>query len=465
MGRLSLLGFYAKSLCNNRQNCRNYRSIGTCFSYSQTGRPCGIPRELSYASTFNDERFDIFRKTVTAPFAAYHLKRSFHATGLCNREKDFYEILGVPKDASHDDIKKAYLALAKKYHPDINKNNPGAKRKFQDIREAYETLTNSRKREQYDREFHGVGREEHVDGDAGSSGTGFYYGYHDHFSNEFRKIFSEIFDEAPEIIATDIQVGLPLSFSEAARGCTKHLRFNARIHCNECKGRGYPIGANPQLCPTCKGIGKVTIPPFTSTCSTCKGFGRIMKVSCAVCKGSGTVEGFKEADITIPAGIDSGDTIRVPKAGHSAGPGVHPGDLVIKVKVGKDPTFARDGADIFVDARINFTQAILGGMVEVPTLSGKIQLRVPNRVQPGQVLILRGKGLPRQVGFMDRGDQHVRFCIQFPAAINERQRTILEEFAREESFHDNDKFLPGSCYLLVELTGGRRSPISYPEWV
>lgn len=364
-------------------------------------------------------------------------------------ERDYYEVLGVPKDATRDDIKKAFHALAKKYHPDRNKNNPAAKRKFQEIRDAYETLQDSEKRAQYDRGFSkGAENVRYADDHA----EGFHNTYQDPFSDTFYKIFSEVFEHGRETYAPDIQVELNLSFPEAAKGCTKNVSFNAKVLCDSCYGRGHSINAKPSRCPTCNGIGRVTVFPFTSTCSSCKGTGKIIKDYCLVCKGSGVVDGVKNVNITIPAGVDSGDTIHVPKAGNQGGR-VHPGNLYIKLKVANDPVFLRDGADIYVDTYISFTQAILGGKIEVPALFGKTQVKIPKGVQPGQLLVLRGRGLPKQTGLVNHGDQYVRFHVHFPSSVNERQRTLLEEFAKEEVIQENSGFAEGN-WLYQRLSTG-----------
>ncbi|MCL7028734.1 hypothetical protein MKW94_030403 [Papaver nudicaule] len=367
-------------------------------------------------------------------------KRYFHATGLCQR--DFYEVLGVPKDANRDDIKKAFHALAKKYHPDANKNNPAAKQKFQEIREAYETLRDTEKRAQYDMEnTTGAGKGKYSDrnpkGYSARSASGFSGFHEEHFSGSFRNIFSEIFEEV-EDFAPEIQVELFLSFSEAAQGCQKKLKFNARVLCDSCNGLGHPSYAQMKVCPTCGGVGRVTIPPFTSTCSSCKGQRRIVKEICTACRGGGVVEGVKEVNVIIPAGVESGDTISVKNAGNSGGRGVQPGTLYIKLNVAKDAIFRRDGADIHVDANLSFTQAILGGKVDIPTLSGKMQIKIPKGVQPGHTVVLRSRGLPTHGGYIqDFGDQYVHFCVKFPTSLNERQRAIMEEFAKEECMHGN----------------------------
>ncbi|KAF4374880.1 hypothetical protein F8388_015886 [Cannabis sativa] len=258
-------------------------------------------------------------------------KRYFYASGFyCSPERDYYEILGVPRNASRDEIKKAFHALAKKYHPDTNENNPSAKKKFQDIRDAYEALQDSEKREKYD-EMHTRGSE-NMEG-AGDT-RGFRYSNQNNFSSSFHKVFSEIFEHDFDRFASDIQVELSLSFLEAAKGCIRHLSVDAYVPCDFCcnlpnflinnihyhgtpeirtegyvmflffsvyddaDGQGYAVDAKKKVCPTCRGIGRVTIPPFTSTCNTCKGSGREY---CVSCQGSGVVEGVREVKVTIPA--------------------------------------------------------------------------------------------------------------------------------------------------------------------
>ncbi|KAF3626319.1 putative salicylate O-methyltransferase-like [Capsicum annuum] len=213
------------------------------------------------------------------------LKHFFHSTGTCySPERDYYEILGVTRDSSRDEIKKAFHVLAKKYHPDANKNNPSAKRKFQDIRDAYEMKEQPSNTEDINYNY--------------GNGNDFRYSYKTQFSDSFQKIFSE--------------VELSLSFSEAAKGCTKHLSFDADVPCDSCNGTGYPLNSKPRECPTCQGIGRER---------------------CRACKASGVVEAIKDVKVTIPAGVDSGDTIRVPKAGHAGRRGMQPGSLFIKLKV------------------------------------------------------------------------------------------------------------------------------------
>ncbi|KAL4365604.1 hypothetical protein AHAS_Ahas07G0122700 [Arachis hypogaea] len=385
--------------------------------------------------------------------------RYIHAAAFSTSvEQDYYQVLGISENATQDEIKKAFLLLAKKYHPDANKNNPSAKRKFQDIREAYETLRDSKKRAQYDkmkmqsRGSQNIEYDDHNDDFAErfqNAKERFQNGFHHEFSSSFHTVFSELFEEEITHSSSSIEVELSLTFSEAARGCTKHVSFDAFVPCDYCDGRGYPPRAKAKVCPTCRGLGRVTIPPFTSTCITCKGSGRVIKDFCTSCRGSGVVEGIKEVKVTIPAGVDTGDTIHVPEAGNAVKSGARPGSLYIKIKVAEDSVFARDGADIYVDSNISFTQAILGGKVDVPTLSGKMQVKIPKGVQPGQLLVLRGKGLPKHGYLVHHGDQYVRFRINFPTKINERQRAILEELAEEEIKQENHSTFEGNWYAFV----------------
>ncbi|KAJ4824130.1 hypothetical protein Tsubulata_041822 [Turnera subulata] len=402
-------------------------------------------------------------------------RRYIHATATSSaRERSYYEILGVSENAGREEIKKAFHSLAKKFHPDANKNNPAAKRKFQEIREAYEILQDADKRAQYDQRRAGGSAD--VEFDARNP-KGFGYGTDDawgftyrsgkfgpfsysystggDFSQSFRNVFSEIFEEDTSNFASDIQMELVLSFSEAARGCTKNLSFNAYVPCDSCDGRGFPHDAKAKVCRTCRGVGKVTFPPFTSTCGNCKGSGNVIEEYCLSCMGLGVVEGIKKVKVTIPAArecvlmfcysLRCFSLLRISCCLQH----YYLLDTFVQRRqalpmVADDPVFSRDGADVYVDANISFTQAILGGKIDVPTLAGSTQLKIPKGVQPGQLLVMRGKGLPKHGFLAQHGDQYVRFRINFPTALNERQRQILEEFAAEEIDNENDNSTEGN---------------------
>ncbi|KAH9756393.1 Chaperone protein dnaJ 1 [Citrus sinensis] len=367
-------------------------------------------------------------------------RRCIHATGSCySSKRDPYELLGVPENASQDEIKKAFHMLAKQYHPDANKNNPSAKRKFQEIRDAYERRSRGSENEKYSA---GDAEGFRYAGDA----EGFRYAYQTHFSDSFHKIFSEIFEDETSHFAPDIQVELVLSFAEAAKGCTKHVSFDAFVPCDSCHGRGFPADAKTKICSTCRGIGRVTIPPFTSTCSTCKGLGRIIKEHCMTCKGSGVVDGVKEVKVTIPAA-----------------------NLGWKLKsqsdnVADDPIFSRDGADVYVDSNISFTQAILGGKVDVPTLSGKVQVKthsselnllihisVSVKFWPAPYCCDANYALVAIVALADTkgGSTWTTSGAKRESALNERQRAILEEFAEEEINNENNTSAEENCHSYV----------------
>ncbi|CAM8926321.1 unnamed protein product [Rhodiola kirilowii] len=376
--------------------------------------------------------------------------RYFHATGPCfASEKDYYKILGVSKNASREEIKKAFHALAKKYHPDANQNKSYAKRKFQEIRDAYEILQDSEKRAQYDMEqAQGPASEEYSQHSRGPRGS--KRGSNTQFSESFHKIFSEIFENEAEDYVADIRAELSLSFSEAIKGCTRTFSFDANVPCDSCSGHGYPLNARRVTCSTCGGLGKVTVPPFTSICRTCGGIGQVVQEHCISCNGSGVVEGVKRVIVSVPPGVESGATIHVPGAGNAGWRRSQIGSLFLKIKVEHDSVFTRDGADLYVDTNISFTQAILGGKVEVPTLEGKAEIEIPKGVQPGQLLALRGKGLPKPGLFVTQGDQYVRFRIHFPTIINDRQRQILEELALEEVQENNTPSLDNWWPLIMD---------------
>ncbi|CAA6660587.1 unnamed protein product [Spirodela intermedia] len=370
--------------------------------------------------------------------------RSFHGSRpMCVR--DYYEVLGVTKNASPSEIKKAYYALAKKLHPDTNKDDAEAERKFQEVQRAYEVLKDDEKRSLYDQ----VGAEAFEQAASGGGpGGGPFDGGFNPFEEFFRgggmgsDFFGNIFNRK----GRDIQVELELSFMEAVQGCTKTVSFQAELPCETCNGTGVPPGTKPETCRACRGSGMTFMQkgPFRiqSTCMHCGGTGKTVKSFCKTCKGGKVVAGTKSVRIDVMPGMDDNETIRINRGGGADPEGDLPGDLYVKLKVHQDPVFRREGRDIHVDAVLSVTQAILGGSIQVPTLTGTLSSRfatVRQGTQPGQKVVLRGKGIKtRSSSFY--GDQFVHFNISIRRKnLTQRQRAIIEEFAKEEQQREDFK--------------------------
>jgi len=356
--------------------------------------------------------------------------------------RDYYDVLGVSKNASQSDIKKAYYGLAKKLHPDTNKGDADAERKFQEVQRAYETLKDEQKRSLYDQ----VGPDQYEKAASGGGGTGFEGG----FGNPFEDIFSggggsggmndffrNIFRDR-DFGGRDVKVALELSFMEAVQGCSKTINYQTSVKCETCGGAGVPPGTKPETCPSCRGSGFMFMQtgPFRmqSTCTKCGGSGKTVKEFCKTCRGNKVVPGTKSVHLDILAGSDNEDTIKVVRSG-GEDPDGRPGDLYVTLKVREDPVFRREKGDIHVDAVLNVTQAILGGTVQVPTLSGDVVLKVKPGTQPGQKVVLRGKGIKAR-NSPYYGDQYVHFNVTIPMNLTPRQRVLIEEFAKEEQGED-----------------------------
>ncbi len=368
-------------------------------------------------------------------------RRSFHATGVqrmaAAQQRDYYEILGLQRGATQKEIKTAYYSLAKAYHPDVNKANPDAEKQFQEVQQAYEVLKDEEKRTMYDQVGHDA-YQQAAAGGAPGGGSGFegfsetIFG--DMFSGGMDEMFKQAFGDQGG--RRHVQVTVPLTFMEAVQGCTKNVTFPASVRCQSCSGTGLPPGVKPQPCKTCRGKGRVVMQQafftFESTCSSCGGSGQSVKDRCRTCKGQGTVRGTKEVEVNIPAGVETGTTLQVSGEGGEGARGVRSGNLRIQIQVMSDPVFRREGADVHVDATISVVQAILGGQVQVPTLTGDVVLRVRAGTQPGQKQVLRGKGI-KVLNSKHYGDQYVHINVVIPVDINEHQRSLIEEFGRYES--------------------------------
>ncbi|KAL9333861.1 hypothetical protein Peur_074000 [Populus x canadensis] len=358
--------------------------------------------------------------------ANFGAARSIH--GSAHMSKDYYDVLGISKNASASDIKKAYYGLAKKLHPDTNKDDPEAEKKFQEVSKAYEVLKDDQKREQYDQLGHDAFENQD---NYQPGGPGFESPFGDFFRME--DIFSNIFRQ--NVAGQDVKVSIELSFMEAVQGCTKTITFQTDVACEACGGEGVPPGVKPQMCKRCKGRGVISTQKgffsFQQTCDQCGGTGQTVSSFCRSCHGRKVVRGSKTISLNIPTGVDDNETMKLPRSGGADPEKNQPGDLYVTIKVREDPVFRREGSNIHVDAVLGITQAILGGTIQVPTLTGDVVLKVRPGTQPGQKVVLKNKGIKARASY-SFGDQFVHFNVKIPTTLTPRQRELIEEFAKEE---------------------------------
>ena len=348
-------------------------------------------------------------------------------------KRDYYEVLEVNRNASETEIKKAYRRLAIQYHPDKNPGDKEAENKFKELSEAYAILSDPQKRATYD-QFGHVG----VNGAGGFSGGGFDFGGA-HFEDIFGDIFGDIFSGGSRRSnrgqpGDDLRYNLTISFEEAAFGTEKKLQLPRKQTCDTCHGSGARPGTEAQTCPTCHGAGQVRYQQgfFTMTrpCPNCRGEGKIITDPCPDCKGAGQVKQKRTLSLKVPAGVDNGTRLKLNNEGESGTHGGPPGDLYVIISVEEHPIFKRDGQNIVCEVPISFVQATLGCNLEIPTLEGKITLKVPAGTQTGKIFKLSGKGIVSLQGY-SRGDQLVVLKVEVPTKLKARQRELLEEFAKE----------------------------------
>ncbi|MDO8329820.1 MAG: molecular chaperone DnaJ [Fluviicoccus sp.] len=365
-------------------------------------------------------------------------------------KRDFYEVLGVAKDASDEDIKKAYRRLAMKFHPDRNPDDKQAEEKFKEANEAYEILSNGDKRAAYDRHGHAG-----VDPNMGAGGFG---GGAGGFSDIF-EAFGDIFGGGRggggggrQRGGSDLQYTLELTLEEAVKGAKKQIRFTTAAPCEVCDGSGAKKGSGKTTCRTCGGAGQVRMQQgfFTvqQTCPTCKGRGQIIKDPCDACHGEGRSNKQKTLEVTIPAGVDTGDKIRLAGEGEAGANGMPAGNLYVQVVVKDHSLFKRDGADLFCEVPISFVEATLGGEIEVPTLDGRVKLKIPEGTQTGKLFRLRGKGI-KPVRAYEPGDLLCQIKVETPVNLNSRQKELLREF--QESLDGNEKHSPNKKSFFDSL--------------
>ena len=346
-------------------------------------------------------------------------------------KRDYYEILGIEKNASEAEIKKAFKRLAMKHHPDRNPDNKESEEKFKEAKEAYEILSDAQKRSAYDQFGHAG-----VDPSAGMGGAGGFGGGAS-FSDIFGDVFGDIFGGsrgrtggARAYRGDDLQYNLELNLEEAVHGTQVDVRIPTHIACDECDGSGAKKGTTPSTCPTCGGVGQVRMQQgffsLQQTCPRCHGRGKVITDPCGKCHGQGRVQKHKTLAVKIPAGVDNGDRIRLSGEGEAGEHGGPPGDLYVQIGVRPHPIFERDGQDLFCEVPINIVTAALGGEMEVPTLDGRVKLKIPPETQSGKQFRLRGKGV-RSVRGGQLGDLMCKVQVETPVNLTKRQKELLEE--------------------------------------
>ena len=361
------------------------------------------------------------------------------------QKRDYYEVLGVSKGASDDEIKKAYRKLAKKYHPDMNPGDKGAEAKFKEVNEAYSILSDSEKRARYDQFGHAG-----VDPNYGAGGPGGGFGGFDMGDIDLGDIFGSFFGggfggfggsassrrNGPQK-GESLRASLTISFEEAAFGCEKEINLNRTEECEACHGSGAEPGTTAETCPDCRGTGVVRVQQrtggfaFSSTaaCTRCRGTGKIIHSPCKSCGGSGSVKKSKRITVTIPAGIDDGQAVSLRGQGNAGKNGGPAGDLIVGVRVKPHPQFRRDGTTVLYEQPVTFFQAAMGAELEIPTIDGKVKYTLPAGTQTGTTFRLRGKGIPELRG-RGRGDQYVTIRVQVPTSMNAEQKEALRAFAQ-----------------------------------
>ena len=358
-------------------------------------------------------------------------------------KRDYYEVLGVSRTASEAEIKKAFRRLAMKYHPDRNPDDDVAVERFKEAREAYNILSDGQKRAAYD-QFGHAGVDNSFGAGPGPGGPGGAS-----FSDIFGDVFGDIFGggrggRQQAYRGSDLRYNLSLTLEEVVHGTTAKIRVPTLVPCETCDGSGAREGTEPTKCTTCGGMGQVRMQQgffsIQQTCPRCHGEGVMISDPCPDCRGAGRVEESRTLSVKVPAGVDNGDRIRLSGEGEAGPKGAPPGDLYVHIRVKEHPIFAREGNDLFCEVPIGFTTAVLGGELAVPTLAGRVMLKIPPETQSGKVFRLRGKGV-RPVRGGSTGDLLCRVTVETPVNLSEEQKEILRDFE-----------------ATMERNGGRHSP-------
>ena len=363
------------------------------------------------------------------------------------QKRDYYEVLGVSKGASDEELKKAYRKLAKQYHPDMNPGDKGAEAKFKEVNEAYEVLSDKEKRAKYDQFGHagvdpnfggggGFGGFDMGDIDLGDIFGSFFGGGFSGFGGQQQRA------NAPQK-GESLRANLSVTFEEAAFGCEKELELTRTEMCDACHGSGCEPGTTAETCPDCRGTGVVRIQrgaggfafSTTAQCSKCRGTGKLIHSPCKVCGGAGSVRKKKRITVTIPAGIDDGQAVSLRGQGNAGKNGGPAGDLIVGIRIKPHTQFRRDGTTVLYEQPVSFYRAAMGGELEIPTIDGKVKYELPEGTQSGTTFRLKGKGIPALNG-RGRGDQYVTVYIETPRNLNKEQKEALKKFA--ESMGDSN---------------------------
>ncbi|MGN8875510.1 molecular chaperone DnaJ [Pseudoflavonifractor sp. HCP28S3_F10] len=359
------------------------------------------------------------------------------------QKRDFYEVLGVSKGASDEELKKAYRKLAKKYHPDLNPGDKEAEAKFKEVNEAYEILSDKEKRARYD-QFGHAGVDPNYNPGGGFGG----FGGADFGDIDLGDLFGSFFGggfggggggsrRSGPVKGDTLRSSVSISFEEAAFGCEKEISLTRSEACDDCKGTGCAPGTTAEICPDCRGSGVVRIQrgggafsfATTAQCPKCGGTGKIIHTPCKSCGGSGSVRRQRKITVKIPAGIDNGQVISLRGQGGAGRNGGPAGDLIISVTVRPHPQFKRDGVHVYLDQKVSFLQAALGAELEIPTIDGKVKWNLPEGTQPGATFRLKGKGIP-SVNGRGRGDQYITVLVDVPRNLTHEQKAALRGFGR-----------------------------------
>ena len=341
-------------------------------------------------------------------------------------KRDYYEVLGVERGAAEADVKKAYRRLAMKHHPDRNPGDAAAEEKFKEASEAYEVLSDQEKRERYDRFGHAG-----VEGAGSGFGAGGFTDIGDIFGEVFGDIFGGGRARRGSHRGRDMEYTLDLTLEQAVRGDSVEIRVPTLAACDDCHGSGAKPGTSPSACPECEGRGQIRVSQgffsLQQTCPRCRGAGRVVLDPCHACHGRGRVEQRKTLAVKVPPGVDNGDRVRLSGEGEAGANGAPPGDLYVQMRVREHPIFTRDDTNLYCDVPLSFADAALGGEIEVPTLDGRVKVKVPPETQTGKLFRLRGRGAPAVRGG-PTGDLLCRVVVETPVHLSEKQKDILRDF-------------------------------------